>query len=364
MATPAADTVRRPYAELERFAHDIFRAMGADEEVATETARHLVRSNLSGHDSHGLIRIPQYVALADAGQLDPAARPVVLREHGVGAVIDARKTFGQYSTRFALDWALEAARKHGMAAAAVRHSTHIGRLGEYVERAAAHGMIAVVTIGIAGPGYGNVVPFRGKRRFLGTNPWTFGFPSARGTPFVYDAATTGIAEGKLRVARAKRAPVPPGAIVDREGNPTTEVEDFYAGGALVGLGGEAFGHKGYGLGLASALMAGLSMIDDDVPGVPSAVVREHWETKGLMCGVFVLAIDPGLFGDAARFAELVADNLEAARREPPAAGADEVLAAGDPEARTRLARQRDGIELATQTWNDLKAVGERFGVAP
>ena len=157
---------------------------------------------------------------------------------------------------FALEWAMARARQHGVAMVAVRHSTHIGRLGEYVERAAAEGLIGIVTVGAVGAGIGGVVPFGGRTRFLGTNPGRSRFPGHR-RHFVFDAATSTVAEGKVRVARAAGKPCRPMPSWTRDGHPTRDAEAFYAGGALLPLGGALAGHKGYGLGLASALLGAL-----------------------------------------------------------------------------------------------------------
>jgi uncharacterized oxidoreductase len=359
----APGSVHVAAAEAQDFIAAIFRAAGAEDDVAAEVAHHLVDAHLSGHASHGVLRAARYVRGIETGVLDPRARPAIVRERGTGAVFDARRGFGIYSTRVALDWALDAARAHGLGAAAVRHSTHVGRLGAYTERAAAQGMIALVTLGFAGPGLGGVVPFRGKRGFLSTNPWSFGFPSARGTPMIYDAATSSIPEGKVMDAHAKGAALPPGTIVDKDGNETTSTQDYYDGGNLLPLGGELFGHKGFGLGLAAAMMGGLAIVDDPAPILPVGSAKTP-DPRGLMAGVFVLAIDPGLFGPAARYAELVADNLEALRAQEPAVASVPVMAPGEPEARSRAARGREGLTIPVKTWNELVAAGERFGVSP
>jgi uncharacterized oxidoreductase len=355
--------VRKAAPALTDYIEAVFRALGADEPVAREVAQHLVRSSLSGHDSHGIFRAARYVRQADNGLLDPRARPVVLREQAAGAVIDAQYCFGIHSTGFALGWAIDAARKNGLGAATVRHSAHIGRLGDYCERAAAQGMVAIVTVGFAGPGLGGVVPFGGKRPFLGTNPWAFGFPSSRGTPMIFDAATSSIPEGKVMVAHAKGAPLPPGTIVDKDGHPSTNPQDHYDGGALLPLGGELFGHKGFGLALAAALMSGLAMIDDPEPSIPAGLGKAP-KRKGIMAGVFVLVLDPGLFGPRERYAELVGDNLAALGQEEAAPGRAAVVAPGQLEARTRALRERDGIEIPQTTWDELVALGARFGIPP
>lgn len=346
---------------LREFVIAVVRGMGADADVAAEVARHLVGSNLAGHDSHGVIRVPQYVGDTDRGLLIPSARPVLAREGEVAALVDARRGFGQHSTMFALEWAMARARRHGVAMAAVRHSTHIGRLGEYVERAAAEGLIGLVTVGAVGAGIGGVVPFGGRTRFLGTNPWALSVPG-RTRAFVFDAATSTVAEGKVRVARAAGKPLPPDAIVDRDGRPSRDAEAFYAGGALLPLGGALAGHKGYGLGLASALLGALGMIGDAEPTLVGATPPEAADTRGRVAGVFLQAVDPACLGDAARYRELVDEALAAAKRQAPAEGVAEVLVPGEPEERDRARRSREGIPLPAATWAELGAVAARFGV--
>ncbi len=360
MADPA-NSVLCPADPLRDFVADVARGMGADSDVAAELARHLVGSNLAGHDSHGVIRVPQYVGDADQGTIVPSARPVLARETPVAALVDARRGFGQHSTMFALEWAMGRARQHGVAMVAVRHSTHIGRLGEYVERTAAEGLIGIVTVGAIGVGIGGVVPFGGRTRFLGTNPWALSVPGRTRT-LIFDAATSTVAEGKVRVARAAGKPLPPDAILDKDGRPTRDAAAFYAGGAILPLGGTLAGHKGYGLGLASALLGALGMIGDPEPTLVGAAPPDSADTRGRVAGVFLEVIDPACFGDAAAYRELVDEALAAAKREPPADGVAEVLVPGEPEARARARRSREGVPLPAATWAELGKVAARFGV--
>lgn len=356
--------VLRPAAALEAFAVRLIAALGAADDVAEEVGRHLVGANLAGHDSHGILRIPRYRRLAERGLLDPKARPRVLREGGANVLFDAGLGFGHFSTRVALDAALDLASRYGLGAAAVRQSTHIGRLGEYAELAAARGMIGIVTMGIAGPRAGNVVPFGGSRGFLSTNPWAFGVPAGDGGPFLYDAATSSIAEGKIHYARAARKPLPDGTIVDAAGAPSTDPEDFYAQGALLPVGGLGFGHKGYGFGMAAAMMGALATIGDPAPALPTAAVEAPpAPAPGLSAGVFVLAVDPGTFGDPGAYADLTRATLDAVRAEPPAPGVDAVLAPGDPERIARAERLANGIPIPAATWADLCATAEALGVS-
>jgi hydroxycarboxylate dehydrogenase B len=346
---------------LREFSAGLARAMGADAEAAAEVARHLISANLSGHDSHGVLRWPQYVAELDRGELDPTAQTQILHESTVTALFDAHSGFGQHSTMTATEWTLTHARKHGIAAAAVRRSMHIGRLGEYTERLAADGLVGIVTVGVAGSGSGTVAPFGGAARFLGTNPWSIGVPAEGRAPLIFDAATSTVAEGKVRLALARQGKVPPGTVRDPEGRPTREPAELYAGGSLTVLGGDVAGHKGYGLSLASALVGGLAMIDDDDP-TPAGCMRrpETWGHR--LAGVFVVAIDAGAFGDAAVYRRRVGEVLDDVANVTPAPGVEGVLVPGDPERRSRERRAREGIPVPAATWNELAAIAERFGV--
>ncbi|MBO0693903.1 MAG: Ldh family oxidoreductase, partial [Acidimicrobiaceae bacterium] len=242
---------------LTEFTQGVLEAVGTPADIADEVARHLVGANLAGHDSHGVQRLPLYVGWVDRGTIDVAARPEIVHEQGACAVFDAHRGFGHYSTKVGLHWAFDRVPEHGVASVAIRHSTHIGRVGEYAEEAVARGFLALATVGSAGPDSGWTPPFGGRGRFLGTNPWALGAPAGQ-VPYVYDAATTTVAEGKVLLARERGAELPPGWATDKEGRPTTSPAELYDGGALTPLGDGVAGHKGYGLGLGSALFGALS----------------------------------------------------------------------------------------------------------
>lgn len=357
-----------PAGPLREFMQQVALAVGADEAAASEVAHHLVRANLSGHDSHGVLRMPWYNQQVKAGQLKPGVQPRIIRERGATALIDAGQSFGQYSTIFGLHWAIKAAREYGTATVALRHSTHIGRLGEYAERATAEGMIGIATYGVAGPGSGIVVPFGGRERFLGTNPWAFGVPTTEENPMLYDAATSTIAEGKIRVARAKGAQLPPGCIIDESGQPSTTPDDFYAGGALLPLGGATGGHKGYGLAMSAALIGGLAMIDDDIEGSWDVGARHGRSDEvaagpsGHITGVVLIAIDPSFFGATEQYRALTGATVAAVRDVQPTEGTERVLSPGEPESQTRARRERDGIPLAESTWAELAELGREYNI--
>lgn len=343
---------------LEALAARIFEKLGAPADVATEVAAHLVRANLAGHDSHGVLRIPQYALSIERGTLQPAARPTLLRQHGATLLVDAAWGFGQFATAYALERAIECVPNTGVAAAAMRRANHVGRVGDYTESAAHRGYVALVTVGAAGPGIGGATPFGGAGRFLGTNPWSIGIPTAgtptdRGEPVLVDFASTVVAEGKVHVARAMHQALSPGCIVDKDGRPSTDPEDYYAGGMLLPAGG----HKGYGLALAAALLGGLAAIGETDPSMAGAAAHPSERSAGdRLGGVLLVVIDPAAFGDATSYAASTGRVTRALKRVRPAPGVDEVLLPGEPEARAQAQRRQDGISLPEDTWQAIARV--------
>jgi LDH2 family malate/lactate/ureidoglycolate dehydrogenase len=338
---------------------EVLAAAGTASDIAAEVARHLVRANLSGHDSHGVRLLPRYVARIDAGDIDPAARPEILRETDTTALVDAHYGFAHFAIAFAVGWAIERARRHGTAAVAVRHATHAGRLGEFTERIADAGLAGILTVGAAGPGVGGMQLLGTTHRFFGANPWSFTVPATLHERMVFDGSSSAIAEGKVDVAVSEGRELPAGAIVDAQGRPTTNPQDLRAGGALRPLGGDIAGHKGYGLALASALFSAMSMIDDGDPSLIGAAVQPGFQdAPGKVGGVFLVVVDPAAFGRAGAFGELVDSTLAAIK----AIGEDKVLLPGEAESRLRVARERTGIALDEALRGDLESLASRFGV--
>jgi hydroxycarboxylate dehydrogenase B len=332
---------------LTSVATDIFRAAGATPENTEMLVSSLVGANLAGHDSHGIIRIPYYVSEIKSGKLDPAATPFVAHETATTAIVDGAGTFGQVGSRFAADLAIRKARESGIAAVNAIHCHHTGRIGEWVERVAEAGMVGFATT--AGPrGPYSTVPFGGSKGALGTNPLAWAVPRAGGKPpILLDFATTVVAQGKLQVARAKGEPVPAGAIIDKDGQPTTDVEKYFDGGAMLPFAG----HKGYALSVIVELLAvGLG---------GGQKVPEGQRASAL----FVLAMSPAAFGSARDFEEYVESVSARLTSIPPAPGFQRVMLPGEPEAMTREARLRDGVPVAERTWEQIEQTAKELGLA-
>jgi len=226
---------------------NVFVAAGADDRNANVVAEHLVLANLSGVDTHGVIQVPLYVDSIRKKLIVPTAWPETIEERPTSVLVSGNWTFGQVAAKYTMEMVIKKAKEQGVAVGGLVQSNHIGRLGNFVEMATPQGLIAMVW----GGGYGAetpvAVPFGGKERALHTNPLAFGFPLSDGNRMMFDFATTALSGVKVENARRRKESLPPGCIVDKEGNPSTDPEDFISGGGALPFGG----HKGYGLMMAA-----------------------------------------------------------------------------------------------------------------
>lgn len=335
---------------LHRVAYQIYRAKGTPGHEAEIVATHQVKANLVGHDSHGVILIPEYAARIDRGHIVPGAPFVVEREAPCTAVINGNWGFGFVVTERAMQMAIAKAKIHGVAAITVHYQSHIGRLGDYPAMAAREGMIGLITAD-SGAGPKAVVPFGGRGRRLGTNPICIGMPSDLEGPVLLDMATSAVAQGKISLARNRKEQVPPGWIIDKDGNPTTDPDDYFAGGAILPVGADQ-GHKGYGLSFMVEVFSGL------LTGLGFGIDPQARHNDGVFIGVFNVEH----FRPLDRFKNELAEFIDFVKTSPPAAGFSEVLYPGEIEYRTEQRRRREGIFVEDETWGQIRRLIEALGV--
>ena len=326
---------------LHKVAYHIFRAKGASEQEAEIVATHQVKANLVGHDSHGVIHIPEYVERINRGHIVPGAPFVVEREAPCTAVINGNWGFGFVVTERAMRMAIDKAKTHGVAAITIHYQSHIGRLGDYPTMALQEGMIGLITAD-SGAGPKSVVPFGGMGRRLGTNPICIGMPSDLEGPVLLDMATSAVAQGKITLARSRGEPVPPGWIIDKEGNPTTDPNDYFAGGAILPVGADQ-GHKGYGLSFMVEVFSGL------LTGLGFGIDPQARHNDGCFIGVFNVEH----FRPLAQFKKEVVEFVEFVKTSPPSKGFSEVLYPGEIEYRTEQRRRKEGIFVEDATWQQI-----------
>lgn len=340
-------------ATLESFARSLFEAAKVPPAEAAVVAHSLVDANLCGHDSHGLIRIPQYLDGVSAGLLVPGAP--FTEAGGTAAVLqaDGGKGLGQVQAHRLLDRLIPRAQALGLAAGTLRHCGHIGRLGEYAEKATAANMAFIATVNNHGFGRG-VAPPGGTDGRIGTNPLCLAAPT-KGDPVILDIGTSVCAEGKVRVHFNKGIPVPDGWLLDHQGKPTTDPSVLYKDprGTIQPLGGQQ-AYKGFGIGLLlDMFVGGLSGAQCSTPGTPNKVAN----------AVLFIVLDINQFAGAECFLREVTGLAENVRACPRAEGVKEILLPGDPERREKQKRLAAGITLDDGTWGQLTKVAASLGVA-
>ncbi len=338
--------------ELHQLIKKVLLTAGADERNAEGVAEHLVSANLSGVDTHGVNMLPRYVRGIKEGYIVPTAWPEITRQTPTCAQVTSNSTFGQVAARFALQVAIEKAGQQDIAVVALTHAHHIGRLGFYAELAASQGMVSLIVAG----GFSEIdpiaVPFGGRKRVLHANPLSLGFPAGAEPPVILDYATTASSRVKVVYAQRRNQEVPPGWIVDKDGNPTTNPNDFLEGGGLLPFGG----HKGFGLMIAAEYLGRIFTNAHQFP-------TEGWDRPTFShSGVTIIAMRADVFNTAPTYKDQ-ADELERRIRSvPPAPGFSEVLVPGDLERRTRLARQREGIPLPDDIWKTITEMARSLGI--
>jgi len=337
---------------LSGLVRDIAAALGSPADEAEIIGESLVRANLAGHDSHGIIRLEQYAKMVQSGEIVPGAPLEVVRETACTAVVDGGWNFGQVVARRALDLGIAKAKQYGTGTISVRCSNHLGRLGEYTLLAAEAGMVCFATVN--NHGRGNLVaPFGGSDGRLSTNPLSFACPGPD-RPIVVDITTSVVAEGKVRIKKNTGQPVPEGWLIDNQGRPTTDPETLYAEprGAILPFGGPV-GHKGFAL----------SIMVDVLSGALSSAGCSHSSTCRLGNALFLNVIDVEKFLTREEFLEHVTVLQNHLKASPPAPGFKEVLMPGEPEQREEARRLRDGIFVDETTWRQFALCAESVGVS-
>ncbi len=338
-----------PAPHLEDLATRIFAALGAPDADARWIATLLVRANLRGHDSHGVIRIPQYVGSVRQGQTNPRPKMTVLLDTETTAVVDGDLGFGQVVARRAAEVALEKATRHGLGAVGVRRSNHVGRLADYVEMAAERGFVGLMWTNAATAV--SVVPYGGVGRRLSTNPLAVAVPGPNGeVALSVDMATSIVAEGKVRVKRNRKEPLPQGWAIDGEGRPVTDSTAFY-GPPRAGLLPMA-GHKGTALALVVEVLGGILSGAGAITPQPGPVLN----------GSFLLVIEIERFLPLADFLRQVTELTAFVKSSEPAPGTGEVLVPGEPEARMARERRANGIPVEDETWRQIEVIAAELKV--
>jgi LDH2 family malate/lactate/ureidoglycolate dehydrogenase len=327
----------------------IFERCGMAEADAGVVADQLVKADLRGIHSHGVMRVPLYVGKLTKGGVDARGRPRVVRDASAALVVDGGNSMGQVAGVFAMRQAIERARTTNVAVAAVGHSNHCGAMEYYVRMAVDADMIGIATTN-ALP---TMAPWGGVDKLVGLNPIGIGIPAGAELPLVLDFAFGATAHGRMQVYKQKGIPIPEGWAFDREGRPTTDIDE-----ALGGLVQPIGMYKGIGLAMAAGMLSTLlsgagygtesgNMVDGPIPG------RD---------GQFYLALNIAAFEDVATFKTRMDRIIREYRGTRLAAGVRRVFVPGEMEAELERRQRSEGVPLNEATVQGIRDAAATLGV--
>ena len=328
------------------FTQRIFEALDVPPDDARMVAEGLVWANLRGIDSHGLIRLPSYVARLDKGIVNARPKMKIVKELPAVMVIDADHGHGQVALTYGMEKAMEKARTAGIGWVLVWRTKHSGAVGWYTRRAAEAGF-AGIYIGTSQP---NMAYYGSRVGGVSTSPICISVPRAGGRTITLDMATAEAGVGRLMHHKATNTPLGEGWALDAEGNPTTDPQKAELPTPLGGP-------KGAGLSLMfeciTSLMMGPSFIRRWIEGE----CREHQQSA------IVAAIDIAAFTDLESYREEAEKLARTIKALPRADGVDEILIPGERSDSIYERRSREGIPVPARTWDNVAKVADRLGVA-
>jgi LDH2 family malate/lactate/ureidoglycolate dehydrogenase len=334
---------------LTDFTAAVLAAVGVPDADARLVADSLVTADLWGHQSHGVMRLSWYVNRIWAGVMRAVTAPETVSDTGPLAVVDGHDGVGQVLAAHAAQDAVRRAREHGVGVVAVRNSNHFGTAAYFTRMAARDGCVAILTTN-ASPA---MAPWGGRRKTVGTNPWSIAAPAGEHDVMVMDIANTAVARGKMYLARQRGQRIPAGWAVDADGVPTTEPAAAIAGVIL-----PMAGHKGYAISLMMDVLSGV--LTGSAFG--AAVSGPYQLERRSGCGHLFIALDVASFGDPDGFTRRMEQLVDEVKSVPLARGSDEVFFPGELEARASREHLRQGLSLPRQTLDDLRQLAHSTGV--
>jgi LDH2 family malate/lactate/ureidoglycolate dehydrogenase len=350
------------YQQLLAFTENIFKKIGCNNQDAAIAAKALLAADLRGIDSHGVARLSGYVRLWEAKRVNANPGIKIIHETPSTAVVDGDSGLGLVVAPYAMQVAIDKAKQVGTGWVSVSNSNHFGIAGYHAMMALQHDMIGIAMTNASAL----VAPTFSIERMLGTNPICVAIPAGNQPAFVADLATTTAANGKLEILQRKNLHAPTGWIQDKEGNASTNPHELKAGGALLPLGGDRDhgSHKGYALGavvdIFSAVLSGANY-GPWVPPFPAYVpMPENQPGKGI--GHFFGAMRIDAFRPANDFKLHMDQWIQRFRSAKTTGNEPKVLIPGDPEREAETERMQNGIPLLHAVTENLKELGERFGV--
>ena len=342
---------------------EIFQAKECSDYEAKTIAERLCGSNLKGHDSHGIVRVPRYVEWMERDWVFPNIETELIIDVGALACLDAKQGFGQVAGERAVDEGIARAKKHGVSVVGLKNSGHLGRIGDWAERAADAGFVSFHFVNVRGSLL--VAPFGGTDRRGSTSPLAIGIPSKGKEHIILDMATSTVAEGKVMVAQKGGKPLPQGALIDSSGNLTINPEVMYGkisddevpdsengSGAIT-----AFGlHKGSGINFMMEMLGGA------LTGSGVSAGIDDKEKRKFANGMLSIYISVEKMVDLDYFSKEVQSYADFVRASPASDKNGKVLIPGDKEIITNNDRLANGLPVAPIVWENIKQTAQKLEI--
>ncbi len=333
------------YVTLDNLCMDAFQKFGFSEEDAKIITEVLLLSDLYGIESHGVQRMVRYHKSIEKGMIKVGAKPEIVFETGVSAVVDGHDGMGQVIGRMCMEMAIEKAKASGVGIVVARESNHYGIAGYYAKMACDEGLIGLSFTNSEAI----MVPTHGRMAMLGSNPIACAMP-AEPYDFLFDASTTVVTRGKLEMYNKMGKPLPEGWALDKDGKGSTNAPDVLAniiaknGGGIMPLGGamEILGsHKGYGYGMLCEIFTSILS-----QGMTSNHAMQG--SKGGISHGFI-AIDPAFFGNPEMIKNHMSNYMKEIRESPKAEGCQRIYTHGEKEVENMQRIKREGIPVNDNT---------------
>lgn len=350
--------VRYSYTKLKDFCIDAFSRFGFSQQESSIITDVILLADLYGTKSHGVQRLVRYHKGIEKGLIKVEAKPEIVFETPVSAVVDGHDGMGQLIAFMAMELAIKKAKMNGIAVVTVRNSNHFGIAGYYAKMASDNGLIGIAMTNSEAI----MVPTYCRMAMLGSNPVAIAMP-ADPYPFYFDASTSVITRGKLEVYNKQGKRIPKGLAVNAEGKCSTDAAEVLnniiskKGGGILPLGGEdelTGSHKGYGYGMFCEIFSSILSM-----GMTSN--HTHTAGKGGTCHGFI-AIDPQIFGDPKQLARNFSNFLQELREAPKAAGAKQIFTHGEKEIISYNNRKKYGVYVDKSTVREMYDLANFLGM--
>ena len=346
--------------KLNAFCQDAFEGFGFSPEEAGIIKDVLMMSDMYGIQSHGMQRVVRYHKGIEKGLIDINAKPEVVFETPVSAVIEGHDAMGQLVGHYAMELAIKKAKETGVGIVSARNSNHYGIAGYYANLALKEGLIGFSCTNSEAI----MVPTFARKAMLGSNPIAFTMP-AEPYNFFFDASTTVVTRGKLEMYNKLGKELPNGWALNKDGKASQDAAEVlgnisdHVGGGIMPLGGntEQLGsHKGYGYGMLCEIFASIF----SQGGTSNKCMTGG---RSNICHGF-MAINPAIFGNPEEVKKHFSTFLQELREAPKAEGAERIYTHGEKEAEAIEVCRKEGVPVIDKTVAELFDVCELLKLDP